>query len=112
MTRPPSTIAGPFATRRRSGVVNGHRADVVHLAELDAVVAQDRVRHGNVEIEVGDGDLPEVVGAAEPLPLQPWRRNPPGGGAGILRRLHALEVLHAGLDARAQLADRLLGVRM
>src|SRR5439155_20630036 len=51
-----------------SALLHRNRADVVHLAEVDAVVAEDRVRHRRMEKEVRQREVHQVVVATEPLP--------------------------------------------
>src|SRR5207302_8332901 len=102
-----STVTGPASAFPRR-----NRADGVHLAELDAVVAEDRVRHRRMEEEVRDRDVDEVVVAPEPPAAEPGRGHLPLFGAGQVLRLDALEEAEALLDPLPQLRERLLGVRV
>src|SRR5262249_15188923 len=111
-TQTAGTVARVTRPGGRSGVVDGERADVVHLPEVDPVGPEDRVRGGHVEVEVRARDLEEVVGTAEPLALEPRRGDAPVRRPGIRRRRDALEIRDARPEASAQLVDRLLGVRM
>ena len=43
--------------RRRGGLALRQRAEIVHLAELDAVVTQERVRRRHVEEEIRQGEV-------------------------------------------------------
>src|SRR5437867_12536007 len=86
-----------------SGFPGRYRADIVHLPEVDAVVAEDRVRHRRVEEEVRDGDVPEVIVAAEPPPAEPGRSHLPILGAGQVLRLDALQEAEALLDPLPEL---------
>src|SRR5438093_13590288 len=74
-----------------SGFPGRYRADVVHLPEVDAVVAEDRVRHRRMEEEVRDRDVHEVVVAPEPPAAEPGRGHIPLFCAGQDLRLEALE---------------------
>src|SRR5438552_15858123 len=91
-----------------SGFPGRYRADVVHLPQLDAVVAQDRVRHRRMEEEVRDRDVDEVVVALEPAPTEPRRRDLAVLGAGEVLRRYALQEREALLDPLPQLGVRLL----
>lgn len=94
------------------GPASGERelAEEVALAEVDAAVAQDRVRGREVEVEVGEHEVIEVVTAAHRLALHP------GVGAGAVLgadELPAIERAHvgdAGVQAGAQVGESLLGV--
>src|SRR5262249_48340988 len=88
-----------------------NRTEEIHLPDVDAMVAEDGVGHGEVEICVRHDDLQHIVFADENLP----RRRP--GHADLLRvsvrvslLLHALDEGDGSLDSRAQLADRPLVV--
>src|SRR2546421_11995614 len=78
-----------------SGFPGRYRADVVHLPELDAVVAEDRVRHRRMEEEVRDRDVPEVVVAPEPPDTEPRRIHLSLLGFPQVLRLGGLEVAEA-----------------
>src|SRR5262245_6637476 len=85
-------------------------ADVVAFAELDAVVAEDRVRGGDVEVKVRHGDAFEIRRAAHRLTFHPRRRDTALLGASAVGGLQRPEAGRASLDPRLQLGDRLLGV--
>ena len=102
----------PDASLPASAFLRRHRADVVHLAELDAVVAQDRVRHRRVEEEVRNRDVHQVVVAAQPPPAEPRWRHLALLGTDQVLRLDGLDEAEALLDPLPQLGERLLGVRV
>src|SRR3954462_2988456 len=62
----PSDSERRSRTRSGSGGPLGLHAEIVTLADGDAVVAQQRVGRRQVEIEVGDRVLDEIVGAGHP----------------------------------------------
>src|SRR5205823_5102355 len=95
-----------------SALLDRNRADVVHLAEVDAVVAEDRVRHRRMEEEVRQREVHQVVVATEPLPAEPGRGHLPLLGAGQVLRLDGLEEAEALLDPLPALGERLLRVRV
>src|ERR1700734_678586 len=62
------------------------RTKEVHLADVDAVVAEDRVRHREMEIDVWDRHLQQVVLATKHLvSRRPREADLPLCGAGVLR---------------------------
>src|SRR5439155_387489 len=95
-----------------SAFLRRNRADVVHLAEVDAVVAEDRVRHRRMEEEVRQRQLHQVVVAAEPLPAEPGWRHLPLLPSGQVLRLDGLEEAQALPYPLAQLGERLLRIRV
>ena len=86
------------------------RTKEVHLADVDAVVAEDRVRHRDMEIDVRDRHLQQVVLAAKHLAGRPGEADLPLGGAGVLRFRYTLRECDGFPDAGAHLIDRLLVV--
>src|SRR3984957_16666116 len=66
------------------------RTKEVHLADVDAVVAEDRVRHRDMEIDVWDRHLQQVALAAEHLAGRPGEADLPSGSGGVLRLCHNL----------------------
>src|SRR5687767_9076707 len=70
-------------------------AEVVALAEVDAVVAQDRVRGRRVEMEVRQRDVIEIVARLDALALHPLVRARPILAADEVLALERREV---GLD--------------
>jgi hypothetical protein len=54
-----------------SGLDKIHWPKEVHLADVDAAVAEDRVRHRNVEVDVRNRYLKQVILAADDLPGNP-----------------------------------------
>ena len=60
-----------IGTPRRSGVHQIDRTKKIHLADVDAVVAEDGIRHRDVEKSVGDCHLQQVVLAADNLVGRP-----------------------------------------
>src|SRR5512132_119740 len=80
------------------------RTKEVHLADFDAVVTEDRVRHRDMEIDVWDRHLQQVVLAAKNLAgRRKGQTDRPVGGTGILRLLHALRESDSLPDTGAQL---------
>src|SRR5581483_2545217 len=110
----------PSATRRSSGTglsnLSGRRrlerqgTEVVALAYVDAVVAQDGVRRRHVEVEVRVRVLHQVFAPLHGLALAAGHRDHLVLGAGEVVGLVAVEDPQGRLDAGAQLIDRLLGV--
>ncbi len=84
---------------RSSGVAEGQAADEVDLAELDAVVAEDRVGGDEVEAVVREGELEHVVAAREDLAGHPGERDRAGLSALEVGRLEAVHVLADRADA-------------
>src|SRR5881227_1578535 len=99
----PSPKDSPVTTPDGSALPRRNRADVVHLAELNAVVAEDRVRHRRMEEEVRQREVHQVVVATEPLPAEPGRGHLPLLGAGQVLRLDGLEEAEALLDPLPEL---------
>ena len=64
---PKADIGAP----RRSGVHQIDRTKKIHLADVDAVVSEDGIRHRDVEKSVGDCHLQQVVLAADDLGRRP-----------------------------------------
>src|SRR5580692_6266206 len=74
-----------------SGVDPVDRTKEVHLADIDAVVAEDRVGHRDMEIDVWDRHLQQVVLAAKHFSeRREGEADLPVGGTDILRLVHAL----------------------
>ena len=78
----PSLIAAPLCECSEIGAARVpdkscvdpiDRTKEVHLADVDAVVAEDRVRHRDMEINVWDRHLQQVVLAAKHLAGAPRR---------------------------------------
>src|SRR4030088_875439 len=86
------------------------RTKEIHLADIDAVVAEDRVGHHDMEIDVRDRHLQQVVLTAKDLAGRPGEADLPLGGAVVLRFRHALREGDGLPDAGAHLSDRLLAV--
>src|SRR5258708_8778132 len=82
-----------------SGVDQIDRTKEVHLADIDAVVAEDRVGHRDMEIDVRDRHLQQVVLAAKDLAGRPGEADLPLGGAGVLRFPHPPPQAHRLPDA-------------
>src|SRR5262245_10573789 len=76
-------------------------AQEVLLADVDAVVAKDRVRGRVVEVEVGQRVVVEVVAAAHPLAVPAREGDVPLLGAGELLAIEALQVRDDRRDAGA-----------
>src|ERR1700688_1951658 len=92
----------------KSGLDPTDRTKEVHLADIDAVVAEDREGHHDMEIDVRDHHLQQVVLAAKDLARRPGEADLPLGGTGVLRFRHALRECDGLPDAGAHLIDRLL----
>src|ERR1041385_5188908 len=60
-------LACGFDLARPRGLDEIHGAEEIHLADIDAVVAENRIGDGKVKIQVWNGDLPEVVPATDHL---------------------------------------------
>src|SRR5262245_7963685 len=89
----------------------GSAAEEVELAELETVVAQDSVRHRQVEVEVRQRELEQVVLAVE-LQRANRRLDLDGAslGAGELLAPESADVVDRTLDARLQLGEALFRV--
>src|ERR1700722_5770054 len=89
------------------------RTKEVHLADVDAVVAEDRVRHRDMEIDVWDRHLQQVVLATKHLASRrPGEADLPLGGAGVLRLGYTLRECDGFPDPGACLIDGPLVVLM
>ena len=86
------------------------RAKKIHLADIDAIVAEDGVGHRDVEKGVGDRHLHQVVLAADDLAGCPGEFDLALARARVLRLLHALRESDGLPDAGAQFVDRLFVV--
>ena len=86
------------------------RTKKIHLADIDAVVAEDGVGHRDVKKGVGDRHLQQVVLAADDLAGRPGEFDLAIARACVLRVLHALHESDGLPDAGAQFVDRLLVV--
>jgi hypothetical protein len=64
----------------KSGLDPMDRTKEVHLADIDAVVAEGRVGHHDMEIDVRDRHLQKVVLAAKDLAGRPGEADLPLGG--------------------------------
>ena len=96
--------------RRRLLLLEGQRAEEVDLADVDAVVTQDRVGRGDVEVEVGQHVVIEVVAAAHGVALHPAVLAGALLGADEVVAGEGRQVVDDGAQAGAQLLDGLLGV--
>src|SRR3979411_783275 len=94
----------------RSGVDQIDRTKKIHLADIDAVVAEDGVGHRDMEKNLGYRRLPEVVLAADDLAGRPGEFDLALARARVLRLFHALRESDGLPDAGAQVVDRLLVV--
>src|SRR5882762_10506283 len=94
----------------RSGVDQIDRTKKIHLADIDAVVAEDGVGHRDMEKDVGDRHLQQVVLAADDLARRPGEFDLSLARARVLRLLHALRESDGLPDAGAQFVDRLFVV--
>src|SRR5216683_3407757 len=92
----------------KSGLDPTDRTKEVHLADIDAVVAEDREGHHDMEIDVRDRHLQQVILAAKDLAGRPGEADLPLGGTGVLRFRHALREYDGLPDAGAHLIDCLL----
>src|SRR3984957_19952275 len=95
----------------RSGVNQIYRAKKVHLADIDAVVTENRVGSCEMEVRIGYGQLQQVVGAADNLAgRRPGDSHLALARTGVLRLFHALRKFNRFLDALTQIINRLLSV--
>ena len=94
----------------RSGGDQIDRTKKIHLADIDAVVAEDGVGHRDVEKGVRDRHLQQVVLAPDDLAGRPGEFDLALARARVLRLLHALRESDGLPDAGAQFVDRLLVV--
>src|ERR1700722_1234253 len=92
----------------KSGLDPTDRTKEVHLADIDAVVAEDREGHHDMEINVREPHLTEEDLAPKALAGCPGEADLPLGGTGVLRFRHALRECDGLVDAGAPLIDRLL----
>src|SRR3984957_11697666 len=90
----------------------GQRAQVVALAHVDAVVAEDRVRVREVEEEVRNGVLEEVVRSGHHLALPAGLRDDARRCALEVLGREPVEVRDDRSHARVEVLDRLLVVGM
>src|SRR5581483_4110120 len=101
----------PRARSRSRGDAGSGRSDVVALRELDAVVAKDVVRRGDVEIEVRQRVSEQVLHAGEvDLARAELEMDLLVLGAFELRRGDALDEVDGLRDTRLELGEGLLGV--
>src|SRR6185503_7236142 len=105
-------LPAPFDAARARGTAHFlEPADEVLLAERHAVVAQDVVRRGDVEVEVRVRVAEQVVEALEAqLPRAHLEHHLARLGAVDPVRLDRLDELERPGDARLQIGERLLGV--
>src|SRR5262249_23607727 len=95
---------------RRPGIAQIDGTKKVHLADIDAVVAQHGVGHRYVEKGVGDRHLKQVVLAAHDLARRPGEADLALARTLILSLLHAVRESDGLPDAVAKLIDRLFVV--
>src|SRR5688500_10341620 len=108
-----TTRASPSRTAEPSrGLFERHRAEVVLLAELDAVGAHDRVRGGHVKEEVRDHVLQRELLTGQVLARPARLRDLARLGACEVVRRHRLEVRDHLADPRLGVGHRLLAVLM
>src|ERR1700693_1305845 len=80
----------------------------VHLADVDTAVAQHRVRHRNVEVDVRNRHLKEIIFRIDHLPTRPGEADFAVFCAFVLCLAHAFSEINGFPDACAQLLDGLL----
>src|SRR6266446_2804796 len=107
---PRTWAIGAAEVSDKSGLDPMDRTKEIHLTDIDAVVAEDRIRHHDMEIDVRDRHLQQVVLAAKDLAGRPGEADLPLGRTGVLRFRHALRECDGLPDAGAHLIDRLLVV--
>src|SRR5260370_24998089 len=87
---PRTRAIGAAEVSDKSGLDPMDRTKEVHLAEIDAVVAEDRGGHHDMEIDVRDRHLQQVVLAAEDLAGRPGEAYLPLRRTRVLRFRYAL----------------------
>src|ERR1700738_628908 len=105
---PRTRTVGTAEVSDKSGLDPMDGTKKVHLADIDAVVAEDREGHHDMEIDVRDRHLQQVVLAAKDLAGRPGEADLPLRGTGVLRFRHALREYDGLPDAGAHLIDCLL----
>src|SRR5690242_10743826 len=70
-------------SRGHSGIEPIDHAEIIRLAERDAVVAQDGVSHREMKVDVRLDDLQQVVLTSKDLPRLPRQSNSALGSAGV-----------------------------
>src|ERR1700732_1168349 len=80
----------------------------VHPADVDAGVAEDRVRHRNVEVDVRNRYLKQIILAADDLPGNPRKADFAAFCAFILCFVYAFGEIDSFPNASAQLFEGLL----
>ncbi len=111
-----TTFRAVFPTKNayptgRSGGLHVERAEVIALADADAVVPENRVGLREVEEEVRQGVLEEIVGAGHHLALPSGLRDDARRGVGEVLSGEPVEVSDGRAHASAEVAEGLLGVR-
>ena len=87
-----------------------YRPKEVHLADINTAVAEHRVRHRNVEVDVRDRHLKEIILSADHLPWRPREADLAVLSAFVPRLAHAFSEIDRFSDASAQFLDGLLVV--
>src|SRR6267378_4777837 len=91
-----------------SGLDKIHWSKEVHLADVDAAVAEDRVRHRNVEVDVRNRYLKQIIFAADDLPGNPRKADFAVLCAFVLCLAYAFGEIDSFPNASAQLFEGLL----
>src|ERR1700732_1775118 len=85
-----------------------HWPKEVHLADVDAAVAEDCVRHRNVEVDVRNRYLKQIILAADDLPGNPRKADFAAFCAFVLCFAYAFGEIDGFPNASAQLFEGLL----
>src|SRR5258707_966828 len=88
-----------------SGLDKIHWPKEVHLADVDAAVAEDRVRHRNVEVDVRNRYLKQIILAADDLPGHPRKAHFAAFCAFVLCFPYAFGEIDSFPNASAQLFE-------
>src|SRR5712664_4078010 len=91
-----------------SGFDKIHWPKEVHLADVDAAVAEDRVRHRNVVVDVRNRYLKQIILAANDLPGNPRKTDFAFFCAFVLCFVYAFGEIDSFPNASAQLFEGLL----
>src|SRR5258705_3674541 len=91
-----------------SGFDKIHWPKEVHLADVDAAVAEDRVRHRNVEVDVRNRYLKQIIFAADDLPGNPRKADFAVLCAFVLCLAYAFDEIDSFPNASAQFFEGLL----